>query len=114
LEFLGVRVRAAAEERGDGDDTRVDVGQQCPGGKGAAGPEVQEQEGGRHQEVHDEISCVDLMHCTAPHLTHGNRLLRKERFDDLLLQAPQHREHQSPRERRRGERVDVVLGGGAA
>jgi hypothetical protein len=101
-------VRAAAEEQGDGDDTRVDVGQQCPGGKGAAGPEAQEQEGGRHQEVHDEIPCVDLMHCT-----HGNRLLRKGRFD-LLLQAPQHREHQIPRERRRGELVDVVLGGGAA
>jgi hypothetical protein len=48
--FLMVCLFAAAERR-DGDDTRVDAGQQCPGGQGAAGPEAPEQEGGRHQEV---------------------------------------------------------------
>jgi len=49
--FLNWELLFAAAGRRDGDDPRVDAGQQCPGGQGAAGPEAEEQEGGRHQEV---------------------------------------------------------------
>jgi hypothetical protein len=75
----------------------VDAGQQCPGGQGAAGPEAEEQEGGRHQEV-------DLPGCQPTR--HVGRCIQRSSFvpcqpeqqqtpKDLILQASQHGEHKA-------------------
>ena len=44
----------AAEEQCDGAHPSVVDGHQCLGGEGAAGPEAEEPDGSRHQEVTDD------------------------------------------------------------